>query len=102
LVSEGLELLNIMIKDAVHQEELIKWKVQNFGKRSHGDTGRIGPNYWRSFLRHHPLLHENKHANFDQKKDAFIKLELFQGMYDQIYIKSRYREFSSTQKLEIV
>jgi hypothetical protein len=33
------------------------------------------------------MLHQKKHAKFDQKKDDFVKLEIFQGMYDQIYTK---------------
>jgi lysine/ornithine N-monooxygenase len=90
-VSEGLELANSVIKDTIHQDELIKWKIKHLGKsQSNRDTatsGTIGPNYWRSFLHHHPMLRQKKHATFDQKKDDFVKSELFQWIYDQIYTK---------------
>jgi hypothetical protein len=38
-------------------------------------------------LSRHPILRENKHAKFEQNEDDFVKPELFQAIYDQIYKK---------------
>jgi hypothetical protein len=90
-VSEGLELANSLIRYTVHQSDLVKWKQDNLGRsqsiRDPEDAGRLGQNYWSGFRRRHPMLREKKHVKFDQKKDDFVKRELFQGMYTQIYTK---------------
>jgi hypothetical protein len=90
-VGEGLELENSLIKDTIHQDELIKWKMKHLGKsqtvREGEVPGRPGHNYWRGFLNQHPMMCEKKHAKFDQKKDDFVKPDIFQAMYNQIYEK---------------
>jgi hypothetical protein len=68
--------------------ELVRWKQTHLGKVNldPAGAGRLAPNYWRGFLSH-PMLRGNKHVKFDQKKDDFVKPELFHGMYNQIYAK---------------
>jgi hypothetical protein len=86
---KGLELANSLIKDTIHKDEFIKCNIKHLGKyhtvREGEGIGRLGHNYWRGFLSRHPMLREKKHAKFDQKKDGFVKPEIFQGMYTQIY-----------------
>jgi hypothetical protein len=90
-VSEGLELVNGLIKDKLYQSEWIKWKhtylVNGKVNMDPAGSGRLAPNYWRNFLNRHPILHEKKHVKFDHKEDDFVKPELFHGMYNQIYTK---------------
>jgi hypothetical protein len=90
-VSEGLELANILSRDTLHQLELVKWMHCNIGRsqsiRDPKDARRLGPNYWSGFIRRNTMLREKKHMTFDQKKDDFVKPELFQGMYNKMYTK---------------
>ena len=46
-LSKGLSLVNSLIKDQPLQQDLIKWKQ----KYSHGIDGKVGPAYWRAFMK---------------------------------------------------
>jgi hypothetical protein len=42
-VSESIDLANSMIKDTIHQEELIKWKIKHIGKsQANRDSAIVG------------------------------------------------------------
>ena len=45
--SKGLSLVNSLIKDQPLQQDLINWKQ----KYSHGVDGKVGPAYWRAFMK---------------------------------------------------
>jgi hypothetical protein len=79
-ISEGVELATSLIKDTLHQLEVVKWKQTHIGKGKVNmdleGARRIGPNYLHGI----PMLREKKHVKFDQNKDDFVKPELFHGM----------------------
>ena len=52
--SQGLMLVNDLIKGTKCQEELIKWKKQHkLYHKEDTNLGTVGNNYWQGFLKRH-------------------------------------------------
>ncbi len=65
--SKGLSLVNPLIKDHPIQQDLINWKQKFF----HGVDGKVGPAYWRAFMKRNRsrIVHKRgQEYTFDRQK----------------------------------
>ncbi len=57
---QGVFLINDLIKNTVHQQRLIEYKKKQGISQSDEDLGKIGQNYWYSYLKRNRTKIESK------------------------------------------
>jgi hypothetical protein len=80
--TEGLHLMNSLIKDSELQEKLISFKRQ----RRLGNSGEVGRSYWTLFMRRnaHRLV-TKRGERFASNRADWSKMSYIKQMYDVIY-----------------
>jgi len=92
--TEGLQIINSMIKGTVTETEVLEWKKKHLKLDCKGtdDGPLLGPKYWANFLRRHPQLSTKHCVRFYSQREAWATYENFDHMYDDVYrgmVKSR-------------
>jgi hypothetical protein len=85
--SEGLQLMNSLIKDRELQEKLVTFKRQRRMENHLGEVvGEVGKKYWKLFMKRnaHRLV-TKRGERFACNRADWSKLSYFKQMYDVIY-----------------
>jgi len=85
--TEGLQIINSMIKGTVTETEVLEWKKKHLKLECNDcENGPLlGPKYWANFLRRHPQLSTKHCVRFDSQREAWATYENFAQMYDDVY-----------------
>ena len=85
-VSEGLNLVNDLIKDTDIQKRLIKWKMDHkIYRKNFDELGKVGKNWWNNFLsRNKHLLRSKSGKKYGYDRTNFSTYLNFADTYDHI------------------
>jgi hypothetical protein len=82
---QGVFLINDLIKNTVHQQRLIEYKKKQGISQSDEDLGKIGQNYWYSYLkRNRTKIESKKGRKYDLDRSSWTKYKNFKNMYSAI------------------
>jgi hypothetical protein len=84
--TEGLQLMNGLIKNQDLQRKLIDFKLKRRMKGDLEHLGRVGKSYWNGFMkRHHHQLVTKRGEKFASNRADWSKHSYIKQMYDVIY-----------------
>ena len=70
--TEGLQLINSMVKGTVTEKEIRDWKKKHLKLDCAEENGLLlGPKYWANFLKRHPQLTTKHCVRFDSQREAW-------------------------------